>query len=245
MERWRGLKMGGALLGGWMFAMLLGSSGCGLLEGKKEETAAKKPVGQECAKDADCESGSCATVGGVCSKSCVYDRECGDGLVCRAKETGGMQCTKAVGAKVGSSCTKAAECDHGSCVRKAYAPDAPGFCSRTCQGSEDCADGYRICESISEGDATKLCLQGDDKIPIGERPKYAAPIVGTPTTKGTASATPTTPAPVVDAGAPPADAGSPPKDAGPPAADAGGRPKIEIPTGPLPTRPKIDLTKKK
>jgi hypothetical protein len=246
MERRRGATIGGALLGGWMLAALLGASGCGLLEGKKEEAAAKKEIGQECAKDADCASGQCATVGGVCSKGCTYDRECGEGLVCRARDAGGMQCSKPQGIKVGANCSNGSECDHGTCVKRADAPDAPGFCSRTCQGSEDCVDGFKLCATISDNDTTKMCLQGDDKIPIGERPKYTAPTGGTTapkaTTSGTTSTAPTntTPPAVVDAGAPAADAGTGPKDAGTTTTtpDAGGRPQIQVDAG---GRPKIVL----
>ena len=155
----------------------------------------------------------------------------------------------------GESCATATECDHGSCLKKAEAPNDPGFCSRTCQGVGDCPDGYKICDTISDSGETKMCIVGDDKIPIGERPKFTAPKAVVTTSKpapsgatsahapSDAGAPPVAPSSTAprDAGAPPADASAPPADAGAPAptdagtraADAGGRPIITLP------RPKI------
>jgi len=230
-----------------MFSALLGLAGCGLLKGGSEEE--KKGFGQECAKDTDCGSAECAAYGSICTKGCTYDRECGEGLVCRAKDTGtGMQCSKPAGSKVGATCRTATECDHGFCLKKANAPDDPGFCSSTCQGPGDCPDGYKLCDSISDSGSTKMCIIGDDKIPIGERPQFTAPrpVVGTTTPKpqttttappdaGVPTPTATNTIPPPDAGAPKPDAGTTaPPDAGttaPTGADAGVRPRIKLDLG--------------
>lgn len=241
MVRTRGVKIGAALVRGAMLALLFSGVGCGLLSQKKDE---KKGFGLECAKDTDCESSQCATYGSICTKACTYDRECGDGLVCRTKDTGsGLVCSKPAGSKVGASCTTATECDHGYCLKKADAPNDPGFCSRTCQGGEDCPDGFKICDTITDSGETKMCIVGDDKIPIGERPKLTAPKPVVVNTKTAPTTDAGAPPPVVDAGAPPVvDAGTtrPVIDAGTttrpvidaglpaPAVDAGTRPRITI-----------------
>lgn len=178
-----------------MIALLLGlgAMGCGLL---KQEEPEKKAFGVACTKDTDCASLQCAATGSICTKSCTYDRDCGDGLVCRAKDTGsGMECSKAQGSKVGASCTAATECDHGFCLKKADAPNDPGFCSATCQGPAECPEGYKICDTLTASDTTKMCILGDDRIPIGERPKFTAPtttVKTTTTATATATATATT-----------------------------------------------------
>ncbi|MDI1444253.1 hypothetical protein [Polyangium sp. 6x1] len=193
MSKTRGAKVGGALRGGAMIALLLGlgAAGCGFL---KQEEPEKKAFGAACAKDTDCASLQCAATGSICTKSCTYDKDCGDGLVCRAKDTGsGLECSKAAGSKVGASCTNASECDHGFCLKKADAPSDPGFCSATCQGPGECPEGYKLCDTLTASDTTKMCILGDDRIPIGERPKFTAPTTTTvkATTTATATATST------------------------------------------------------
>jgi len=232
MVRRRGATVGAGLLG-TMLAMLVFGAGCGLLKQEEE----RKAFGNACAKDTDCESLQCATYGSICTKSCTYDSECGDGLVCRAKDVGsGRACSKISGSAVGSSCTKASECDHGACLKKADAPNDPGYCSRTCQSQTDCPDGHKLCEAASEGESTKMCVAGDDRIKIGDATgEGAAPTTGVAAVKATATATATasattsatasaapsaTAAPVVDAGAPP-----PVVDAGPV------RPRIKLDLG--------------
>ena len=249
MVRTRGAKIGGALVLAATFALLQASVGCGLLSQEKEEQ--KKAFGVECAKDIDCESSSCAPYGSICTKGCTYDRDCGDTLVCRSKDSGtGLLCSKPAGSKVGASCMTATECDHGFCLKKAGAADQPGFCSRTCQSQGDCPDGYKLCDTIADNGDTKVCIIGDDKIPIGERPQFTAPKPLGTTPKATPSASGTArpdagsppPPPIVDAGAPgPVDAGLRPViDAGQPVQDAG-RPVITVPTG----RPRIVIPTKK
>ena len=234
----RGRSMGVVLFGS-LLAVMIGSVGCGLLEQKAE--VERKAFGQTCAADADCQSQQCAGHGRVCSKTCSHDKECGDALVCRGLDTGtGMQCGKAEGSKVGSGCQTAAECDHGLCVKKADSPTEPGFCSRTCQGPGECPDGYKICDSLADG-ASKMCLLGDDRTPIGERVKFVAPQqVGAqtkPTTSAATSATPATSAAPSTSVAPATSASTgpttAPPDAGPPPSDAGSntRPTINLDAG--------------
>lgn len=230
----------GAVMFGSLLAVAISSVGCGLSEKKAEP----KLFGQACAADADCESQQCAVHGRVCTKTCAHDKECGDALVCRGLDSGtGMQCGKPEGSKVGSACQTAAECDHGLCVKKADAAAEPGFCSRTCQGPGECPDGYKICDSLADG-ANKLCLLGDDRIPIGDRAQFVAPQqIGTPTkpaTAATASATSTaSAAPSTTAAASAAPTTAPPDAGPPPPADAGlnTRPSITLDGG----RPRIKL----
>jgi hypothetical protein len=186
------MKTGGAKVGGAMIMLLLGlgAAGCGFL---KQEEAEKKAFGVACAKDTDCASLQCAATGSICTKSCTYDKDCGDGLVCRAKETGaGLECSKSVGSKIGASCTAASECDHGYCLKKADAPSEPGFCSSTCQGPAECPEGYKLCDTLTASETVKMCILGSDLIPIGERPKFTAPQATTVKAPTTATATATT-----------------------------------------------------
>ncbi|MDC3958424.1 hypothetical protein [Polyangium jinanense] len=236
MSKTRGAKVGGALRGGAMIALLLGlgAAGCGLL---KQEEPEKKAFGVACTKDTDCASLQCAATGSICTKSCTYDRDCGDGLVCRAKDTGsGLECSKSVGAKIGASCATAGECDHGFCLKKADAPNEPGFCSATCQGPAECPDGYKICDTLTASDTTKMCILGDDRIPIGERPKFTAPttttVKTTPTATATATATSTasaTPTATSTASATPTATST--ASATPTATASTGRPRIKLDLG--------------
>lgn len=244
-----GKSLGAVVVGMWFTAGIAGV-GCMSSEPAKVEL---KALGTTCAADTDCESKLCAGHAKACTKACAHDRECGEPQVCRGLDNGsGMVCDKADGSKVGSSCQNAAECDHGLCVKKADAPNDPGFCSRTCMGSAECPDGYKICDTVGDG-TNKMCLLGDDKTPIGERVKFVAPtqVVGTPTktptsssssgssssssssSSGSSSSSSSSSGSVPDAGPPPVvDAGTPP-----PASDAGTRPPIII-RFPTPTKKK-------
>lgn len=209
----------GALLFG-----IISTIGCGILDKKSD----LKAFGQTCTSGAECESLQCAERGKVCTKACAFDSECGDGLVCRTLDAStAMQCSKAEGSKVGASCQTPNECDHGSCLKSADAPSDPGYCSRTCQTSSDCPDGFKVCQSISDG-GSKMCLQGDGQGTASAQGKVvAAQTVGAQNVPTTATAAnTTTPAPA-DAGSPAPttttlDAGLPPLDAGLPTVDAGG-----------------------
>lgn len=220
------------LAGLWLLA--LGAAGCGMLKGKEE----KKATGQACTQNADCESDACTTYGNVCTKSCVLDSECGEGLVCRVKDTGGgSQCAKPIGARTGSTCAKNAECDHGMCLKPqgASATDG-GYCSQACGASTDCPNGYTSCAANPNDAAAKACQSAtDDRIKIGDAQPTA------PTAPGVQVPRPTTTTP--DAGTTPPDAGTTTPDAGtkPDAGtttpDAGTTPTPDAGTG----RPKIIL----
>lgn len=231
-------KTFGAVMFGSLF--MLGMIGFGCMSSEPEKVA-PKPFGQACAADADCESKQCTVHGKICSKSCAHDRECGDDLVCRGMDTGaGMQCAKPEGSKVGSSCQAASECDHGLCVKKADAPSEPGFCSRVCLGTAECPDGYKICDSLTDG-APKMCFLGDDKIPI-DRAKFAAPvqIVGTPTKPTSSSSSSSSSSTSSSSSSSSSSSTGGPADAGAPPADAGnGRPPVILDAGPL--RPELKL----
>ncbi len=179
-----GKSLGAVIFTAW-FALGIVGFGCSSSEPQKVEP---KVLGQTCAADAECASQHCGARSKACTKTCAHDKECDQPLVCRGLDSGsGMMCDKPEGSKVGSSCTNAAECDHGLCVKKADAPNEAGFCSRTCMGSGECPDGYKICDTVGEG-TSKMCLLGDDKTPIGERAKFVAPTqVGTPTKPTTSS----------------------------------------------------------
>lgn len=215
-------------------ALLLASSGCDLLKPK-----AKKAYGQDCSADTDCESLTCATYGSVCSKACTYNKECEGGLVCRGKDEGpGQVCSKPVGAAPNASCMSGADCQHGWCLKRVGESDAPGICSHHCAAPEDCPAGMKICDSISDSGALKMCLPGDEKAPASARPKFGPPsqgkrpaaakpaVTGQPT--GTAQAAPP------DAGAKPAPDAGPPADAGAKPADAGATPPAGADAGPKP-----------
>jgi hypothetical protein len=225
---------------GALFALFSASSGgCDLLKSKSE----KKAFNEACAQATDCESGECATYGSICTKSCTFDKDCGTGLVCRVKEVGsGNECSKPYGIAPGPSaaCNAASECQHAQCLRKVGETTGAGICSKFCSDATDCPDGMKICESISDSGALKMCLPGDPTAPPAARPVFVAPKPKVVTDAGVDAATPPpdaaapkpdAAAPPPDAAAPPPDAAAPPPDAAAPPPDAGGdggRPKIKI-----------------
>lgn len=219
--------------------LLMAGGGCKFL--KKE----KKPFGQECSVDTDCESLSCSPYGKICSKSCTYDSECGGDLVCRDNEEGaGNICSKAIGAAPNGVCKTAADCQHGHCLKRVGEENEPGICSKFCQTPADCPAGMKVCVSISDSGLAKFCLPGDEKSPppkfAPQPPKKITPKTDAGTALTATTTTTTTAPPVVDAGAP-ADAGKP-ADAGAPADAGKGPPPIVKPTAtpktPPPPKPK-------
>jgi hypothetical protein len=185
--------------------LFIASAGCDLLKSKS-----KKPFGEECAADADCESLECATYGSICTKSCTYDKDCGGSFVCRAKDVGsGNQCSKPSGAAPNGSCNSSQDCQHGICLKKEGDTAAAGVCSKYCDAVGDCPGGMKVCEAVSGG-SIKMCLPFDETAPAAERPVFVAP-----------KATPGAAKPATSAGAA-ADAGTKPGAAGAGApADAG------------------------
>lgn len=177
------------------------------LAGCKLFNKEKKQFGEDCQSDDDCESLECGTYGSVCTKACTYDRECGAGFVCRARDAGrpGDVCAKPTGVPNGQACNNAAECQSGNCLKPVGQSDATGFCSLHCETDADCPDGHKVCQSISDSGATKFCLPGGgdsggsaDLPGAGqEPPKFVAPrpittTVAPVTTTSTTTTTPTT-----------------------------------------------------
>ncbi len=150
------------------------SGGCDLLKSKSE----KKAFAEACTQAVDCESGECATYGSICTKGCTYDKDCGSGLVCRAKDTGtGSECSKPYGIAPGpaATCNQPSECQHAQCLKKSGEATGSGICSKYCQDASECPDGMKICESISDSGALKFCLPGDPAAPPAEKPKFVVP----------------------------------------------------------------------
>jgi hypothetical protein len=185
----------GALAALAVFLPLMTAAGCKLFN--KE----KKPFGEDCQSDMDCESLECATYGSVCTKACTYDRECGSGFVCRARDGGraGDACAKPTGVPNGQACNNAAECQSGNCLKPVGQNDALGFCSTHCETDADCPENHKLCMSISDSGQIKFCLPGGGgsaNIGGNEPPKFVAPRpVGTvrpPTTATTTTTTSTT-----------------------------------------------------
>jgi hypothetical protein len=184
----------GALAALALFVPLVTAAGCNLFN--KE----KKAFGEDCQSDTDCDTLECATYGSVCTKPCTYDRECGSGFVCRARDgRPGDACAKPTGVPNGQACNNAAECQSGNCLKPVGQGDATGFCSIHCESDAECPESYKLCMSISDSGATKFCLPGGGgsaNIPGGpEQPKFVAPrpvsTVKVPTTATTTAVTAT------------------------------------------------------
>jgi hypothetical protein len=186
-----------------VFIPLTSAAGCGLF------SKDKKQFGEDCTSDTDCDSLECAKYGSVCTKSCSYDKECGSGFVCRAKDgLPGSSCAKPTGNPNGSSCNNAAECQSGDCLKPVGQSDAAGFCSNHCETADECPSGYKTCLSISDSGALKYCLPDAPSSPTATVPKFVAPrpkvvptttasasgsaVAVAPTTTATATAVPTT-----------------------------------------------------
>ncbi|WP_437617628.1 hypothetical protein [Sorangium sp. So ce1151] len=123
--------------------------------------AATKAFGEACARDEECASAVCAAIGGVCSKTCQADRECGTGYVCRARQDRpGSECSKPMGLALGAECMTAAECQHGRCLHRAGQTDRPGFCSVRCESAKDCPASLSACEQVSDSEGMAMCLPG-------------------------------------------------------------------------------------
>jgi hypothetical protein len=199
-----------ALLGALGLTLALGS-GCDFLKSKP------KAFGESCTEAKECESGECATYGSFCSKGCTYDSECGAGYVCRARDDGaGSLCSKAQGTAPNAACGVPAECDHGHCLKRVGQQDQPGICSLQCQTANDCPDGMKICESISDSGAVKFCLPGGATA-AADKPVFVAPRPAPktqPTTTATVTQTQTSKGGLGDPGLGKPDAGTGTPDAG-------------------------------
>ncbi len=184
-----------------VFLPLMTASGCKLFNRQK------KQFGEDCTTDLDCDSMECATYGSVCTKTCVFDKECGGGYVCRARDgKPGDACAKPTGNPTGSSCNNASECQTGNCLKPVGQSDGVGFCSAHCQTEADCPDSYKFCHEISDSGSVGFCLPGGGgsaAIPgaTADAPRYVAPrpvttAVKTVTTTTTTTTVPTATAPL-------------------------------------------------
>src|SRR5512132_4350977 len=163
------------------------ASGCNFLKPK-----AKKAFTETCSLDTDCESLDCAGQGNICSKPCTYNKDCGGGYVCRQKDDGsGDHCASAVGQLPNGSCMDPGDCENAHCLKRVGEDNAPGICSRFCAGPEDCPDGMKICDVISDTGVLKMCLPGGAGAPVA---KFGTvPRKVTTTTKPTATVPPAAP----------------------------------------------------
>ena len=167
-------------------------AGCKLLNREK------KQFGEDCTSDTDCDSLECATYGSMYTKSCVYDKDCGAGYVCRAHDgRPGDSCAKPTGNPTGQSCNNASECQSGNCLKPVGQDNAVGFCSTHCQNEGECPDGFKFCHDISDSNGVAFCLPGGgggNNIPgnAPEAPKFVAPRPVATTTRTTTSSTTTT-----------------------------------------------------
>jgi hypothetical protein len=171
------------------------------LAGCKLFNRQKKQFGEDCTTDIDCDSLECATYGSVCTKACVFEKDCGAGYVCRARDgKPGDACAKPTGNPTGQSCNNASECQSGNCLKPVGQGDAVGFCSAHCQTEADCPDNYKVCHEISDSGSVGFCLPGGGgsaAIPGGAtaQPIYVAPRPATTVTKTVTTTTTTTTVP--------------------------------------------------
>jgi hypothetical protein len=143
------------------------AGGCGFLKPKKRAFA------EACSSDTDCESLDCAAQGNICTKACTYNKECGGDYVCRQKDDGTADhCATAVGAAPNGTCMEPSDCQNGHCLKHVGEETSPGICSRYCTGPDDCPDGMKICDSISDTGTLKMCLPGAAGTPATARPVF-------------------------------------------------------------------------
>ncbi|WP_437751224.1 hypothetical protein [Sorangium sp. So ce1389] len=153
---------GGALAIALAGALALLGAAAGCDDPSRGGRAAMKAFGEACARDEECASAVCAAIGGVCSKACQVDQECGAGYVCRARaDRPGSECSKPAGLALGAECMTAAQCQHGRCLHLAGQTDRPGFCSARCQSAKDCPASLSACATVSDSDGMAMCLPGD------------------------------------------------------------------------------------
>ncbi len=197
------------------------ATGCGFLKPKSN-----KAYAEACVVDSDCASLDCAGQGNVCSKACQYNADCGGTMVCRQKDDGsGDHCAQPVGVKLNGTCMAPSDCENGHCLKHVGEDNAPGICSRFCTAPADCPDGMKICDSISDTGALKMCLPGGapgvpvarfGSVPVKAKtvatvvpPVATVPPVGVqgPQLGARTAAVPATAAPTATVKAPPASTG--------------------------------------
>ncbi|MFO0760942.1 MAG: hypothetical protein U0359_30980 [Byssovorax sp.] len=203
--RWAGASV---MAGAFAAAMAGSLLGCNLLR-------PKKAYGESCTMNTDCASMDCVAEGSMCTKDCVYDRDCGDGNVCRQKEeTPGDHCAKPIGNPAAGTCMNSGDCQNGHCLKRVGEDMLPGICSRFCVTPDDCPAGMKICDKINDTAVNKMCIPGDAAAPVAQRPSFVQPTVKKPVTPGqpafTARPAITTPTPVVTTPAPTPQPTTPP-----------------------------------
>lgn len=165
-------------------------SGCGFLK----KTEGNKAFAETCSLDSDCASHDCVGQGNICSKPCTYNKDCGGGYVCRQKDDGsGDHCASAVGQTINGSCMDPSDCESGHCLKRVGQDASPGICSRFCLAPEDCPDGMKVCDTISDTGVLKMCLPGGAGVPVaqfGTVPRKTTTTTTTP--KPTATVPPAT-----------------------------------------------------
>ena len=176
-----GQRVGAGAAASLFAALMAGSlAGCNLLK-------PKKAYGESCTLGTDCASLDCVAQGSVCTKDCLYDRECGDGWVCRQKTDGpGDHCAKPVGAIPNGTCMDSNDCQHGHCLKRTGEDMMPGICSKFCANPDECPAGMKICDLINDTAVNKMCLPGDAAAPATQRPKFSQPVVKQPVVGGPA-----------------------------------------------------------
>lgn len=174
-----GRWMGASVMAGAFAASMAGSLlGCNLLK-------PKKAYGESCTMPTDCVSMDCVSYGSVCTKDCIYDKDCGDGWVCRQKEDGpGEHCAKPVGAAPNGTCMDASDCQNGHCLKRVGQDMMPGVCSKFCTSPDDCPAGMKICDLINDTAVNKMCIPGDAAAPVAQRPVFSQPAIKKPVVTG-------------------------------------------------------------
>ena len=141
------------------------ASGCGFLK----RSQANKAFAETCSLDSDCASLDCVGQGNICSKPCTYNKDCGGAFVCRQKDDGsGDHCAAAVGQPANGGCMDPSDCESGHCLKRVGEDASPGICSRFCLGPEECPDGMKICDVISDTGVLKMCLPGGAGTPVAK-----------------------------------------------------------------------------
>jgi hypothetical protein len=195
--RWLGASvMAGAFVAGVLGSML----GCNLIR-------PKKAFGESCTMNTDCASMDCVAQGSACTKDCVFDRDCGDGWVCRQKDDSpGDHCAKPVGNPPFGTCMSSGDCQNAHCLKRVGEDLMPGVCSKFCTSPDDCPAGMKICDLINDTAVNKMCIPGDATAPVTARPKFSQPAIKQPVVAGqpafapkpmTTAATPVVPTPTV------------------------------------------------
>jgi hypothetical protein len=161
-------------VGGAVLALVFASGLAASVEGCKPKP--KKAFGEACGDDMECESLTCSPQGGICSKTCNYDKDCGGDLVCHATSESSGLCSKSIGAAPNGPCMNGDDCANGSCLHKVGEDSSPGICSKWCSSADDCPAGMKLCMSISDSGSLKFCLPGNDP---AAKPNFGPPKTST------------------------------------------------------------------